>query len=403
MPPCSVLPLVFAAATAVAQHDGMLERVARVLAQGHFDPSVRAEVPRLLARHAVCAEAATTPADERAAVQAMLAGMSSSHLALVSAATHERWEAELAAVPRPTLGCSLLELDGRYFVDAVLAAGPAARAGVQRGEEVLAIDGAAAGDSPRLDWRDDDACLPDPPTHGLLVRDGDLVELRLRSGDQERTVLVRAAAWSSYQSSIASIRELEAGEHRVVHVHLGFVYHGLAAAIVRHALAEHAGCRGLVLDLRGRGGSATEAEAVVDVLRAAAARGIAIAALIDGRTRSAKETIADRIAREGLGVLVGERTAGALLVAAFADVGDGAVLLHPCARRGADSDRIEGHGVLPHLAIAAGDPRRVAEDPILRAALGRLASRASPASPAGRAGSSAGAIEGAARTEGRNR
>ncbi len=68
----------------------------------------------------------------------------------------------------PTFGFTLIEYDGKHYAHDVLEGGPAAQAGLLRGDRIVSIDGAETGESPRLDWRTDDAFLPDPPMRFCL-------------------------------------------------------------------------------------------------------------------------------------------------------------------------------------------------------------------------------------------
>src|SRR6185295_2527082 len=152
-----------------AQAAALFDRVAEVVDDRLFDRAFcERDLPALVDRFRPAALAATSAAEERAVVHALLAQVPASHLALLSAATHRRLEAELMGRRTAMVGCSILRLGARCFVDGVYDGGPAQRAGLRAGDEVLAIDGLPPGASPRLDWRSDDAHLSDPPTHDLL-------------------------------------------------------------------------------------------------------------------------------------------------------------------------------------------------------------------------------------------
>jgi carboxyl-terminal processing protease len=113
-----------------------------------------------------------------------------------------------------------------------------------------------------------------------------------------------------------------------------------------------AACDALLLDLRGRGGFPTEVDRVLRVLDAERnGWSKPVVALIDAGTRSAKEVLAWRLRSSERALLVGEATAGAVLPASFAPVGDGAVLMYPAATLGAMSARLESRGVLPDVPV----------------------------------------------------
>jgi C-terminal processing protease CtpA/Prc len=343
-----------------AQGGQLFDRVAEVLAAQLVDRRFRQrELPTLVAALRPAAHATTTAAAEREVVHALLADVPASHLALYSDATYRHLQAELAGDEVPTFGCVLVRWRDEWFVDGVLDGGPAARAGLRRGDRLLAIDGDAPAASARLDWRADDAWLADPPVHGLLVGADPRVVLRIApaAGDA-RDVPLRARAWSGLRASRASQCRLRLGVHTFGYVHLWFVFHEHAAALVRDTAARFADDDGLVFDLRGRGGNAGEAQAIVRELARLHERGVPMAFLIDEGTRSAKEVIASEVRTRGLGLLVGERTAGAVLPASFERVADDAWLMLPRSRLDRYSRALEGRGVAPHVAVA--DPLRFA-------------------------------------------
>src|SRR5712671_5971476 len=130
-PPTPVLllaSLAIAAASARAQvaRGQLFDRTAEVLGEQFYDHAFRsAQLPALVERFRPAAQAAQSRDEERAVVHALLREVPASHLALYSAATHRRLEAELVGKALPTVGCQLVALGGRFFVDAVLDGGPA--------------------------------------------------------------------------------------------------------------------------------------------------------------------------------------------------------------------------------------------------------------------------------------
>ncbi|MEC7584465.1 MAG: S41 family peptidase [Planctomycetota bacterium] len=349
----------------------LLDRVAEQLSEHYLDRSFcDRELPELLARFRDQADRATSPAQERAVVHALLAQVPASHLALLSRSTHQWFEAELFGQPSPMLGCSLVRIGEKFYIDSVYAGGPAAEAGLRRGEEVLAICGEDPLDSPWLDWRSDDAHLTDPASYRFVVIEGQVVELQV-GADRPREVALVARPWSALRASSEGVRELPLGNTRALYVPLWFVYHERAARLLAEALRAHPDCGGLLLDLRGRGGSALECAVILRVLHRAKARGLSIVALTDSRTRSAKEILALELRRRALATLVGERTAGAVLVADFAPLSEEAVLMLPVARL-SYSAALEGSGVAPDVPCRDPLPATPGADPILWAGLQTL-------------------------------
>ncbi|GAB4143453.1 MAG: hypothetical protein Fur0037_11070 [Planctomycetota bacterium] len=357
---------------AAAAQDGRFERVVLAMMAAPASAGLSAELIEDLAGRYRPASALGAR-EEVAVVNAMLSRVAVSHLALLSDSTYRHLLSELEGRDEPTVGAELVCIGGRFFADAVLDGGPAARAGLLRGDRVLSIDGRAPGRSPRLDARSDDASLPDPATHGLLASAGETVSFVVeRQRDEILEIDVPVSPYSALRASRASISTVTLGGHRFGYFHLWYVFERDAARLVREALERFGGRDGVILDLRGRGGNGAQCGAILRELSGPRVpRPLAV--LIDGRTRSAKEILAFEIQRRRLGVLVGEPTAGAVVSCAFSRIDEGSVLMRPDARVAFYSDMLEGTGVAPD--VVAADALRWSEgaDPILEAAAVHLA------------------------------
>lgn len=369
--------------TAQAAPSGALfASVHEVLADRYFDRRFReAKLDELAAEFGPAARAAQSLAEERAVVHAFLARIPASHLALYSKATHEALFADLNNRRRPTFGFDVQQRGGRFFVHRVLEGGPAAAAGLLRGDEVLAVDHEPTGRSRRLDWRSDDAALPDLPTHAILVGDEpDLVVTIARRPGQRAEVAFAATSYSKLEAGKASGRVVERHGRRIGCVHLHLMHMtGVGQLLTRFAERELLAGDALVVDLRGRGGSALAVEDARRALGRIRARiGGDVFALIDRDTRSAKEVLAHELQQRGLATLVGERTAGAVIPATFADVGFDSILMFPSMTLLGYTKELEGRGVEPDVAVDDALPWAAGVDPILEAALAIAAPAASP-------------------------
>jgi carboxyl-terminal processing protease len=347
----------------VGQH-GIFDAVVATLSERHFDRTFCEE------RLPAIAAALRPDADDPAGIQLQVARhlleqVPSSHTALLSRAAYDRFEVEVLGHERPTLGMVLVAIDGRYFVDELYAGGPASLAGIRRGDEVCTVDGVPVAVSPRLDWRDDDAWLRGPASHELLVAEAETVGLRLRGPRAERDVELSVTRYGGLAASRSSIRCVGLRGGEVVYLRLHHVYHEQTAEVLDEAFSRHTEAAGLLLDLRGRGGSALECRRVLDRLANAERAGLRIVALVDRRTRSAKEILALGLQRGNLGVVVGEQTAGAVLPASYVPVAAEAVLMLPERRLGRLTEILEGRGVKPDWPVADVVPPAVGRDPIL--------------------------------------
>ncbi len=349
----------------------VFDKVISVLDRWYHDKTFLADVlPGLAAGLRERAHAAPTPAGERAVISELLAQMQTSHLALISVEAYRLIGAELFGKPTPSFGMQLTLRDGRHHATWVYEGGPASLAGVKRGDEVLSIDGLPPARSARLDWSTDDAALPDAAMHALHAETGDRIRLELKRSEGETlTVEIEAAPYSGSMAAEASARIVESSGLRLGYVHFWYIQSDTPSALLRSLLEDRfAACDGLILDLRGRGGSAMEAMNIQRLLDPE--KGIwgrPLVALTDRGTRSAKEVIAHGLQVAGIGKIVGERTAGAVVPAAFKEVGGGAVLMFPMSSLGKLTEQLEGKGVMPDVKVVDVLPFTAGADPILEA------------------------------------
>jgi carboxyl-terminal processing protease len=91
--------------------------------------------------------------------------------------------------------------------------------------------------------------------------------------------------------------------------------------------------------------------------------------LINGGSRSGKEIVAFAVQKYGLGTLVGEETAGAVLAGATFMLPDESLLYLPVADVRVDGERLEGRRVTPDVAVADALAFADGTDPQLEKAL----------------------------------
>ena len=376
-----------ATTTRPAARGALFDRVVGVLASSYHDSAFRtARLPGLADSLRPMAAAARSLAEERAAVHALLSRIPSSHLAILSSNTRRLLENELFGRLAPTLGLQLMRLPGAYYAAMVLEGGPAARAGIRPWDRIAAVDGVVPERSPRLDWRSDDAYLSDdrdPPLHALLVRDGEQVTLSVeaRPGGT-RPVTLAAEPWSALAAARAGARLVEHGGKQVAYIHLWYLHMTGVPELLRELMqGPLRAMDALVLDLRGRGGNAPVVPAILRLLEPGPDQIFdgPVVALVDRQSRSGKEVLAWELKRRGLATVVGEATAGAVIPATFADVGDESVLMFPAVVIPEYTGRLELRPTPPDLAVAWGGPLSGDRDPILEAGLDEAVRRAAAA------------------------
>jgi len=344
--------------------------VVSTLENRFYDEGFRTGVlPGLAEKYRPFALHAASLDQERQVIHDLLARIPTSHLGLHSLATYHDLLDELSNRPHPTFGTVLVERDESFFVASVLEGSPAAKAGLLRGDRVLEVDGVPVEWSSRLDWRGDDAPLPDPPEHFLVCHDeSDAVSLLVeRTPGVQMGFRLQAAAYFALEASRAGARVIEHRGRRFGYVHFWYIpFTGTTKLLTRLVHEDFRDCDGLILDLRGHGGSAGAVFLLVSALsgdRAVWTR--PFVALIDRGTRSAKEVLAYELKKKHAGILVGEKTAGAVIPATFQEVGSDTVLMFPSFTLGRFTEILEGHGVEPDVEAADALPFAAGADPIL--------------------------------------
>jgi len=304
-----------------------------------------------------------------------------SHVAVIPQWSYEAYlGGEASGEGRAQLGLFLspLEVAGeaRLFVRSVMTGSAAHAAGLEPGDEVATIDGVSAATSARIVLAGFESFHA---RRGIRVEPGETVTLgvRRRAGGPVRDVtLENSTPISGLQSTLASARVVSTEFCPVGYVHLWNLLPASLPDDLRGILRGRLGrARVLVVDLRGRGGSADVTLEVEQVLRA---DGRAIAALIDDEARSAKEVLAYRLRPLERCVLVGETTAGAVVPAGYADLfGEGKMMVPsrrvlPGILRLTDGVALEGVGVDPEVDVEFDLPYSGGRDVILSRALGVL-------------------------------
>src|SRR5688572_10199787 len=359
----------------------MFDSVAAVL-ERHFYDTVfaRTVLKELREEFRPAAARAETLTEERDVIWRFLARIPASHLALMSWSAWRALRQDVDGRPRVMSGLALVRIDGRFHASMILAGSPAVTAGIRDGDVILTVNGTEASRSPHLDWRSDDAFLRDehdPPVHELRGAEGDTLRLQLwRAPGETLSVRLVPQPYSALEAARASARVIPHDGIRIGYIRLWFVHSRGLGELLRAALiGPLQSSEVLVLDLRGRGGSAAGVQAILRLLEPGIDQRFVgpVVALIDRRTRSAKEILAHQLRSRGLARLVGEPTAGALLLSAFADVGVETVLMYPSDVMPVYTDLIEGHPVAPDVDASSAAAHFPRVDRLLDAALDEAA------------------------------
>lgn len=342
----------------IRETDGTLfENVVAMLEARFVDVDFRTkQLPALAARYRDQANAAKTLAEEREVVHQLLSHIPASHLGLISKLAHRQLMADLLRVPYANFGFQAIGAGEHIYAGMLLQGGPAARSGLLLGDRLVTIDGVPALESPRLDWRTDDAYIGDeldPSVQYLLAKAGDRMDLRVeRRPNEFVNISIVAEEYSAFDAAEASVRVVRAGGKSIGYLHFWYVHiSGVPDLLTRALEGRLRDVDALVIDLRGRGGSATEVTRIVTMMREYRDRtNRPTVALIDRQSRSGKDVLAYEFKEMGIR-LVGEPSAGAVIPASFGDVGHDSVLMFPTFRLPRYTDLLELKPVEPHVRV----------------------------------------------------
>lgn len=346
----------------------------RLVAEKHYDPRLHGlDWPALGAKYGAQAAAAPDDAALYAALNAMLDALDDSHThALPPGLALARRTRE-----RARTGLYALRIEGRWVVTEVLPGSPAARAGVQPGWLIVARNGEPV--RPRLDYQpyvgetadwaflDAHDCRVTLPLTALLlstaprqfVRElpGGLVYLRFDGFDarDRRWLGEQLQAHRTAPGVIIDLRYNPGGETWSLGISLGEFF------------ARQADC--------GAFTTRAGARAVKNSWQLGSARYAGrVAVLVDSGTASAAEIFSAVLQEHGRAVIVGRKTAGAVLASRYYGLPDGGELqlsvedyVTPRGRR------LEGAGVTPDVPakLTLAD-LRAGRDPDLAAAVQAL-------------------------------
>jgi carboxyl-terminal processing protease len=354
----------------------LFDNVASVLSKKYYDQRFRRdELPKLISQYTEKAKKATSLAEQRELVEEFLSHIPASHLGLLSKQTHHYIALDLEGQPYPTFGFQLIDLNGKFYAAFILEGGPAQRSGLLSWDHIVSIDGKPVEQSPRLDWRSDDAFIPDdrdPPVHYLSAAKGDAIQVKVeRTKNKFVTLTIPADDYSAFTAAKASAHIFKRDGRSIGYLHIWYVHlTGVPELLNQEIDGEFKDCDGMVLDLRGRGGNGGAISKIVEILKKTSeTKHKPVVALIDRQSRSAKDVLAYELKKNGIARLVGEPTAGAVIPASFADVGYDTILMFPSFKLPRYTDLLESKPTTPDVHVERAGPLSAGADPILEAGL----------------------------------
>jgi carboxyl-terminal processing protease len=316
----------------------------------------------------------------------------------------------------PGTGAFTREVDGRHFVDGILEGSPAERAGLEYGDEILAVDGMpytpiavfrgkvgttaelairryAGADPQRLDV----SVVPIRPTTAFSAATEASARVIERNGSRAGYVHI----WASSESNSfrKALTKLEPSSLLMDQLHAKGVTTISGNVLADYGISIPKPLDFLVVDMRGRvGGNIAVAGQFLEQLEkpywgnweaigrpGSRAKGTRpnppfrgrSALLIDRHTRSAAEIMAYGYKHSGLGAVVGTPSAGAVSSGALVVMPGDLLLYVAVDGHEFDGQRLEGVGVTPDHLAERPLPYAAGADPVLDAAVDLL-SKSSP-------------------------
>jgi carboxyl-terminal processing protease len=275
----------------------------------------------------------------------------------------------------PSIGIFTRRIGDKTFISGVLDGFPAAKAGLQVGDEILAADGA-----------------PYHPIQSLTAKVNQEVTLQVRRSldTPPHEVVVVPQQIKPNEAFLKAMQE----SARIIHTHgaaIGYIHVWSYAGSQYQRLLEQELFSGtlkeaeaLVLDLRdGWGGAQAH---YLDLFNAQGPTvtmvdrqgGVSVAngrwrkpvvMLINSGTRSGKEILAYGFKKYGLGEVIGTRTTGAVLAARAFLLSDSSLLLLAVNDVFVDGQRLEGVGVTPTIEVPFTVEYAQGKDPQLERAI----------------------------------
>jgi carboxyl-terminal processing protease len=278
-------------------------------------------------------------------------------------------------VARDDIGVFWKQVESEWFVAGVFVGGPADKAGLRLGDRIPAADG-----------------QPFSPVDSFAGRAGKPVSLQVQRARDTAPISVVVTPQTTRpqeelrQATADSWRIIEHKGRRVAYIHMWSWATIEFQKVLLDAIAKSNadGVDGFVLDVRdGWGGASGNYLGIfwrdVPLLESIDRDGNArpfdqqirkpAVLLVNGGTRSGKETIAYGAKKHRMARLVGERTAGAYLAGGPSCLSDGSLLVVAMSDARVDGERLEGLGVAPDIEVPFDFRYAAGKDPQLERAL----------------------------------
>ena len=334
----------------------VLDRTLEIIRTQFFDKKTYAgqDLKDLRARYISRVAQADPGEPVHKVIREMLGEFKVSHLTIIEQEAYDNHFApEMDNTKRRQVGFDITEFDkGEYFVSDVLIGGAADKAGVKRGDRVIELEGVPVAGHELLVDAGGDPGLPNQHAHFFIRNPGDgklNVKLQRHANDKDLIdIEIEPTNMNMIQATKNSVTIIEHEGRTFGYIRFWhFLHDGMTSALKRALKREWELCDGIIVDLRGRGGSPMVMNACFAPFGEPPAMSRfpgmppqrmnynmpkwdrPVVALQDAGSRSAKEVYAHNWKYLDIGPVVGESTPGAVLGSTFAQLPDGSYLLYP--------------------------------------------------------------------------
>lgn len=289
----------------------------------------------------------------------MLGVFKVSHLSVVEQEAYDvHFAPEMNDTKTLQTGIELTEYNDGLYVSNVLHGSAADLAGINRGDKVTSLNGLEPSKSDLLIDAGGDPGLPGKPHFFVSCkknnpeRRSNVIVFQIERTANGMTIstgiTVKPIKYSMIEATRASVSTIEQDGKKIGYIRFWhFLHSGMTGALKKALKGKFKDCDGLIIDLRGRGGSPLVMNACfapfADPPPMSSFPGMPpqkrnyrmpkwdkpVVALQDGGSRSAKEVYAHNWKWMNVGPLVGETSPGAVLGSTFVKLPDGSYLILP--------------------------------------------------------------------------
>jgi carboxyl-terminal processing protease len=260
---------------------------------------------------------------------------------------------------RNGIGVVTKKIDGRYYVTSVLNSSAAEKAGIVLGDWLVEVDGQAFH-----------------PVRSFENNAGQELEIVIQRGTAESTrqklkvipVDRKEEDWLGNDSN-ASVKVIDHKTHHFAYVRLWWLRGMRMRDVLEYGIYKANETEGIIIDIRDGVGGDFGYEFIAPFLqyglgevtvestgrnhksKSVAGCNKPVVVLINGGSRSGKETLAYLFKKTGRGTLVGGKTAGFVTAGRTKDISSNSFLYYGVCKMIIDGKNLEGVGVEPDIEV----------------------------------------------------